>query len=250
MKSTGSKELPTHYVFVDFENVAKIDPDVIGTKNLRLTLLLGAQNRKLEVAIVEKLHEHPDSTRLVRLAKSGRNALDFAVAYFVGRAVERDPQGHFHIVSKDKGYDPLVEHLQISGVQATRHDEFDRSTLGAKAKPKSRPAISKSPPRSAPPKHAGVVTVGTDTLAELALTHLRRPTPKPPRTAQKLKSHLFTHLRGKIAEQDVSKLIESLRREGHLEIDEKGRVNYHLRRLTRKKWRARATYGSKKPSRR
>src|SRR5439155_14101082 len=101
-----------NHVFVDFENVHEIDLAIIGSKTVSFTLLLGSRQRRLDVSLVEKLLEHAGSVHLVRLASAGKNALDFALAYYVGRAVAADPTGCFHIVSKDAGYDPLIEHLR------------------------------------------------------------------------------------------------------------------------------------------
>jgi hypothetical protein len=80
-----------NHVFVDYENVHEVAPALIGAKSVSLTLLLGARQTKLDAALVEKLMENAASVQLVRLNTSGRNALDLALAYYVGRAVVADP---------------------------------------------------------------------------------------------------------------------------------------------------------------
>src|ERR1051325_7599061 len=95
-------DLPLNHVFVDFENVHAINAGVIGRKGVTFTLLLGAHRKTLDVTLVEQLVQHAASVELIRLNESGKNALDFALAYYVGRAVAADPAGFFHIVSKDK----------------------------------------------------------------------------------------------------------------------------------------------------
>src|SRR6185369_16053281 len=126
---------PVNHVFVDFENVHKIDLAVIGSRTVAFTLLVGPRQTKLEVSLVEKLFEHALSVQFVRLASSGRNALDFTLAYYVGRAVAADPTGLFHIVSKDTGYDPLIEHLRSRHICAQRHDSFATLTFTVPPKP-------------------------------------------------------------------------------------------------------------------
>ena len=64
-------------------------------------------------------------------------ALDFALAYYVGRAVMSDPTGHFHIVSKDTGFDPLIEHLRSRHIHAYRHNSF--TTLASRPPPNRPP---------------------------------------------------------------------------------------------------------------
>ena len=40
--------------------------------------------------------------------------------YHLGRLAVGEPEAYFHIISLDKGYDPLVEHLKAHGVHTTR----------------------------------------------------------------------------------------------------------------------------------
>src|SRR6476620_3757133 len=125
---------PVNHVLVDFENVHKVDLAVIGSKAVSLILLVGPRHTKLDVSLVEKLFEHAVSVQLVRLTSAGRNALDFTLAYYVGRAVAADPTGHFHIVSRDTGYDPLIKHLRSRRISAYRHDSFDSLPFAGPAK--------------------------------------------------------------------------------------------------------------------
>ncbi|MDO4642879.1 MAG: PIN domain-containing protein, partial [Cardiobacteriaceae bacterium] len=48
----------------------------------------------------------------VRLEKAGKNALDFYLSYYLGRITEQDKQAYICILSRDGGYDVLVEHLK------------------------------------------------------------------------------------------------------------------------------------------
>jgi hypothetical protein len=132
-------ELFMNHVFVDFENVHRIDASVIGAQSVNIIILLGARQTKLDTALVEKMMEHAASVQLVRLTSSGRNALDFALAYYLGRAVSADPTGHFHIVSKDTGFEPLIEHLRSRHIHAQRHNDFTTLTFSGPAKPPTAP---------------------------------------------------------------------------------------------------------------
>jgi hypothetical protein len=55
---------------------------------------------------------------------SGKNALDFHIAYYLGKYAETDPRGVFRIVSKDKGFDPLVEHMRAAGIDCARAENL------------------------------------------------------------------------------------------------------------------------------
>ena len=195
-----------NHVFVDFKNVHEVDPAVIGARSVSLTLLLGARQTKLDAALVEKLMEHAATVQLVRLTSSGKNALDFALAYYVGRAVMADPTGHFHIVSKDTGFDPLVEHLRSRRIHAHRHDDFTTLTFSGPAKP-----------ASAPPED----------LMTRMLEHLGRQVNNRPKRKRTLVSHLLAFSGNAVTEADVVGLVERLRQVGRLSIGDKDAVTYH-----------------------
>ena len=195
-----------NHVFVDFENVHEVAFAVLDTKSVSFTLLLGARQTKLDAALVEKLVEHAATVQLVRLTTSGKNALDFALAYYVGRAAMADPTGHFHIVSKDTGFDPLIEHLRSRHIRAYRHDDFTTLTFSGPAKPPS-----------APPED----------LMTRVLEHLGKHVNNRPKRKKTLLSHLLAFSGNAVTETDIVALVERLRKAGRLSIGDKDAVTYH-----------------------
>jgi hypothetical protein len=217
-----------NHVFVDFENVHQIDASVIGSKAVSFTLLLGAKQTKLDAGLVEKLMEHAASVQLIRLASSGKNALDFALAYYVGRAVSANPAASIHIVSKDTGYDPLIEHLRSRHIHAFRHDSFATLTFSGKSK-----AATVAPkPETMTPK-AGTVVPNPETLPKedplaRVLERLRKNVTNRPKKKKTLLSHLKFMLGKDATEAEAIKLLEMLRQAGHLSIGDKDAVTYQL----------------------
>ncbi len=239
---------PIDYVFVDFENIHEVDLGLFDRPNVRLVLLVGARQTKLEVSLVEKLLAHSSSVQLERLTGSGRNALDFALAYYMGRAAVIDPAGYFHIISKDTGFDPLVAHLRSRNIRAQRHNDF-RRMVGAAAPAK---AVLPALPAPAATKTASVAPAATrvprtrvraaakpkaavpalppvlDDRSLLALGHLRKASPDCPKTLKKLISTLVARLAHGITVEDATAVVDSLSKAGHVSVDEKGRVTYAL----------------------
>jgi hypothetical protein len=214
-----------NYVFVDFENVHHVEFTIFESKRISLKLLLGARQTKLDTDLVAKLLENPAAIELIRLESSGKNALDFAVAYYLGKAVEADPSGCFHIISKDTGFDPLVAHLRKRKIHAYRHDDFD--TLPFCAKEPEKIPTGSSPPLAQPVKQAIPSSKPQDPLA-MVLAQLRKNVNNRPKKIKTLLSHIKSHL-GKGATEDQSlKLMEKLRKAGHLTIGEKDLVTYRL----------------------
>jgi len=220
---------PVNHIFVDFENVHSIDLAVIGSKTVHLTLLLGPRQTKLDVTLVEKLLQHAAAVQLVRLVSGGSNALDFTIAYYVGLAVAADPSGFFHIVSKDAGYDPLIEHLRSKHIRARRHDDFTALMFSAPGKlPLTAPPPATLKPKSPPKLRAQSPVVAVlDETEKRVLEHLSQPFTRP-RTRARLLSFLIALHGHKMTEAEALTLVENLGQAGHLVIDAKGKVNYHL----------------------
>jgi len=215
MATNAEVSPPMNHVFVDFENVPDVDASLIGNTAVNFTLMLGANQKKLDVTLVEKLMQHSASTKPIRLTAGGKNAVDFALAYYLGRAVLSDPTAYFHLISKDQGYDPLIDHLRSRHVHVRRHDDFSTLTFGPL-------------PKASPPMPAAPVALAADDLFERALEHLRKHRNNRPKRQKTLTSHLLAFA-GKTASVGmVASLIEKLRKAGHLSVDDKGAVSYRV----------------------
>jgi hypothetical protein len=219
MLATTELAPPLNHVFVDFENVHELDTSIIGAKAVTFTLLLGAKQTKLEIGLVEKLMEHSAAVQLIRLTSSGKNALDFALAYYLGRAASTNPMGYFHIVSKDTGFDPLVEHLRSRHINARRHDSFATLTFSAAAKT--------APAKAAPAPLKPIPAEQEDAVIR-ALGHLRNNVTARPKKKKTLLSHLKTMLGHNVNDAEAAKLLETLRKAGHISIGENDAVTYQV----------------------
>jgi hypothetical protein len=232
---TPESRPPINYVFVDYENVPGADLTVIDDKTVYLTLLLGPRQTKLDVDLVETLLGRAASVQLVRLAAPGKNALDFTLAYHLGRAVQADPNAYFHIVSKDKGFDPLIEHLKCRHIRVMRHDDCSAITF---SRPAKQPALKETQPivPSAPTLKTSAPTTKVsakkeqESLLADAVEQLRKQLRNSPKTMKSLKSHLTSHLGKKVAsDAEASSLITQLIDAKHIEVDAKGKVTYHMK---------------------
>ena len=207
IKPTPDLSPSANHVFLDFENVHEVDLAVIGGATVSFTLLVGAQKKKLDIALVEKMMEHAASVQLVRLTSSGRNALDFVLYYYVGRASISDPTACFHIVSKDTGFDPLVAHLQSRQIHARRHDDF--STLTFSAAPKI-PA-----------------TLPDDFFARV-VANLKNTSKTWPKRKKTLEGKLRNFLGKNATDERVAELTKRMCDGGYAVIDAKGAVTYNV----------------------
>jgi hypothetical protein len=219
MQAETTPHQPVNHVFVDLENVKSIDAAVIGGKHLRLHVFLGPHNKKLDVEVVEKLLENAQAVQLIRIATVGRNALDFVLAYHLGQAVLADPKGYFHIVSKDAGFDALVDLLKSRHVKVKRHADW--STLHFHSTPKPAAAV------------VSPVEVPKHTLSEAAqklLENLRKNLKGRPKKEKTLIAHAMNYT-GKDktdAEAKAVKVVGELKKAELIAVDDKGAVTYQL----------------------
>ncbi len=228
---------PTNHIFVDFENVHEVDLSLIGQMSVHVTVLVGAKQTKLDAELVEKLVRHADSVNLVRLLEPGRNAIDFTLAYYVGRAAVLDPSGYFHIISGDTGYDPLIAHLRRNHVKAQRHENFETIKAKLNNNTAAEPAavvttatdsIAKPVPS---PKIISTNTLKVVSLDEQAvevLEHLRGHPKNRPAKEATLAHHISSLLGKGATGEDVHQVVQALRDTNKISINERGRVTYLL----------------------
>ena len=113
-----------NYIFVDFENVQKTDLDRIANRPVEVRLVLGERHKSLPVKLVKLIQKFPDQVQLIETGLNGKNALDFVLACEIGGESAKNPDGYFHVLSRDKGFDALIRHLKDKGVLAARHESF------------------------------------------------------------------------------------------------------------------------------
>jgi len=116
--------LPTNYVLVDFENVQPKNLNLLETQPFKVFVFIGANQTKLPRHVVVSMQALGGNAKYVEIDGSGPNALDFHIAYYMGALVAADPQGHFHIISKDKGFDPLIRHLKGKKIWVRRENDL------------------------------------------------------------------------------------------------------------------------------
>lgn len=102
------------HILIDFENVQPEASQLSGVddENCHIWLFLGKQQKILSVELCEALCRFGKNVHFVRVAKTGKNALDFYLAYYLGKITEQDKEALICILSRDGGFDVLVEHLE------------------------------------------------------------------------------------------------------------------------------------------
>lgn len=126
--------MKANHVLIDYENVQPTVADALAQPIFKVWVFVGAQQSKVKFDLVDLLQRKGDSAKVIKMTSTGRNALDFHMSYYLGNLVKECPGDYYHLVAKDTGMDPLIEHLRSMGVMAARWaDVFDIPIVKAPA---------------------------------------------------------------------------------------------------------------------
>src|SRR5665647_84708 len=118
----GRSNLRKNYILIDYENVQVKSLELLKDEQFQVMIFLGINNTKLSTEFVLSKEKLGERAEYIRLGKAGENALDFHIAYYLGQIAAKDQSGFFHIISKDKGFDPLITHLKTIDVFSARSE--------------------------------------------------------------------------------------------------------------------------------
>lgn len=99
------------FFLIDFENIQPTGIGSLAPGSCKLMLFLGQNQSKVPVALSRSLQPFGTDVEYLQISGSGPNAVDFHIAFYIGRLAASHPDARFTIVSKDTGFDPLVKHL-------------------------------------------------------------------------------------------------------------------------------------------
>jgi len=122
----------TEYLLIDFENVRPAGIPVIH-ENQNVFIFAGDNQNKIDYDLVRATQPYGNRVQWIKIKGSGRNALDFHISFYLGKLSAIHKQASFFILSKDKGFDPLVRHLESSGIQCKRITQLEEFITGKEA---------------------------------------------------------------------------------------------------------------------
>jgi len=116
--------VPSNYVLIDFENVQPKNLSILAAHPFKVFVFIGANQTKVARHVAVAMQALGDRAQYVEIDGSGPNALDFHIAYYIGELAAADPTGNFHIISRDRGFDPLIRHLKGKQIQVRRESDL------------------------------------------------------------------------------------------------------------------------------
>jgi hypothetical protein len=116
--------VPSNYVLIDFENVQPKNLSILAAHPFKVFVFIGASQTKVPRHVAVAMQALGDRAQYVEIDGNGPNALDFHIAYYIGELAAADPKGSYHIISKDRGFDPLIRHLKGKNIQVRRESDL------------------------------------------------------------------------------------------------------------------------------
>ncbi len=196
--------MSVHYVLIDFENVQPKNLHILREHSFKVFVFVGESQTKIPFDLAETIQRFGEDGRYVKISGNGKNALDFHLAYYLGRLASDDPGGYYHIISRDTGFDPLVRHLRKNNIQIHRHKDLAEI-----------PVLRISSAKNVEEKVDAVIK---------NLAGRGQSRPRKVSTLSNTINSLFTK---KLNEKEMASFIDLLKQKKYITI-EKDRVTYHL----------------------
>lgn len=199
--------MKTNYVLIDYENVQPKNLAMIldgGSElDFQVLVFVGANQSKIPIELAKPMQRLGDKAEYVTISGSGKNALDFHIAYYLGKLTERDANGYFHVISKDTGFDQLIKHLTSKKLHAARHADIALIPLLSSVDDKSQ-----------------------DEQVAAVVKNLKVRGNSRPRKMKTLTNTIKSLFGNQLDAKGVSGLIGELRKKGYVVVDDDDKVAY------------------------
>lgn len=206
--------MTSNIVFVDYENVQIPSLALLKPEHFRVLMFLGANNVKLPVPLFVSMQNLGQRVELVVLEASGKNALDFHIAYYLGVMAQKEPAAFFHVISKDSGFDPLFQHLKAKKISCVRSASIEEMPCFQAPAP-----IEVVVPVEPEPTSSPTVQLSHTGLVAKAVTLVIHGKASRPTTRKTLVSTLHAKLGKELPIASIEKVVSSLSSQGHIKIN-------------------------------
>ncbi len=193
-----------NYVLIDYENVQPTAIEALEHENFHVIVFVGASQSKVTYEVASVVQRMGDRASYIKISGSGSNTLDFHIAYYIGRLAAKEPEAYFHIVSKDTGFDPLLQHLKSKKICARRVNSV-----------KDLPLVKVEASKSNPDR------------VSVVITNLNQRRASKPRTLKTLASTINSLFQKSLSEAEIEDIISELTKKG-IVVNNQSRVSYVL----------------------
>jgi len=220
------------YLLVDFENLQPPADDVAKVRGggYRLWVFHGPHQNKFAAEMVKAWQPLGDCVRFVQSSKTGKNALDFHIAFCLGQAQQQDANAKrgakYVVVTKDGGFDPLFEYMRSLGCAVGKARSIPDALALAKVlkgasasgpeqakatkKASAATSVKKSGKNATGESKSAAQSVDATGALNKLLASLRAHPNNRPTTQKSLENHIPSMIGGAVTKQEVTELMKRL----------------------------------------
>lgn len=223
--------MKSNFVMVDFENVQPRNMGLLRGGPFKIKVFLGASQGKISLEMAQALQTFGEDAEYIQVVGNAKDALDFHIAYYIGRLSVEHPGASFSIISKDTGFDPLIKHLKSKDIECKRSASIAdiphiksaalspvasgrTATKATKAVASKTPAAPRA--RATPPSKPSRPSP-LDTRLALVLDNLGRRQGLPA-TLKTLRSTIASLFKPALGDADLDALLAELARRGKIVV--------------------------------
>ena len=185
------------FVLIDYENVQPDAMAALEREHFNVIVFVGANQAKVTYEVASVLQRMGDRAMYIKIAGTGGNALDFHIAYYIGKLSAEEPDADFYIVSKDTGFDPLIQYLKSKNITSCRVKTIQEMPLGKSASKQSA--------------HDRVLAV---------IANLEKSGAAKPRTRKTLAGAINSWFQKSLSEAEIERIIAELIKKGIVVVNE------------------------------
>lgn len=112
-----------NYVLVDYENAGPSLRHCQIADDAQVIVFFGQTTTKIRQHLCRWLGHRAE---FINIDGRGPNALDFHISFYAGMIVNENRSSQITVISRDKGFDPLLTHVAKMGVSVRRLEPPER----------------------------------------------------------------------------------------------------------------------------
>lgn len=179
--------LRQNIILIDFENVQPESINALEDNCFKVIIFVGANQTKIPFEIAASIQRMGTNAEYVKILGNGKNALDFHIAFHIGQLTLQNPNAYFQIISKDSGFDPLIQYLKSKKILSARFSSIDDIPMIKTMKAK----------------------VPNDRV-QLYIEKLKQPKVSKPRTSKTLFNSINSFFQKQLSEQEIQTIIKKM----------------------------------------
>lgn len=215
-----------NYILIDFENIQPNNLEILKNLNFKLIIFVGSNQKKIPFEMVEIIQSFGNNAEYVKIDGNGQNALDFHIAFYIGKIFGTEKDAYFHIISKDTGFDPLIKHLKTKKIKVQRVIDVSEipmiKNLSSKVVPERQiieiTNLKVSENKITPIKKEIIKPNNIDDKIDKIITFLIQKLGKPV-TKKTLANSINDLFKKKLTENEIEKLITEIARRKFISIN-------------------------------